>query len=135
MGSTTRRGTLPRFRVRAAGSFVQKPGCPDYALEALGPERIEAICHGECYNPGDERRPITRIEIVRIRPQIREDEPLDALVDDPWRSFPCPADGAGCVVEFADDDFVAAGRDSVYYARAIEAPDSLIHGNNPLGCR
>ena len=135
MGSTTEQSSLPRFRARAAGSFEQKPGCPAYAIDALGPERIEAICHGECYNPSDERRPITRIEIVRIRPQAHEDEPLDGLVEDPWRSFPCPADGSGCVVEFADDDFPTAGRDSVYYARAIEAPDLLIHGNNPLGCR
>ena len=135
MGSKTEQSSLPRFRVRAAGSFEQKPGCPAYAIDALGPERIEAICHGECYNPSDERRPITRIEIVRIRPQAHEDEPLDGLVEDPWRSFPCPADGSGCVVEFADDDFAAAGRDSVYYARAIEAPDLLIRGSNPLGCR
>ena len=28
-----------------------------------------------------------------------------------------------------------AGRDAVYYARAIEAPAPLIHGNNPLRCR
>ena len=96
--------------------------------------RIDAICRGECYNPGDARRPITRIEVVRIRPQISEDEPVDGLVEDPWRSFPCPADGTGCVVEFADSEFPKAGRDTVYYARAIEASDQLIHGSNPLGC-
>ena len=135
MGSTTRRSSLPRFRVRAAGSFEQKPGCPDHAIDALGPERIQAICHGECYHPGDARRPISRIEIVRIRPQLSADEPLAGLVEDPWRSFPCPGDGAGCVVEFADSDFAEARRDAVYYARAIEAPAQLIHGNDPLRCR
>jgi len=135
MGSTTRRSSLPRFRVRAAGSFEQKPGCPDYAIDALGPERIQAICHGECYHPGDTRRPISRIEIVRIRPQLSADEPLAGLVEDPWRSFPCPGDGAGCVVEFADGDFAEAKRDAVYYARAIEAPALLIHGDDPLRCR
>jgi hypothetical protein len=135
MGSTTRRSTLPRFRVRAAGSFEQKPGCPTHAIEGLGPERIEAICRGECHHPGDVRRPISRIEIVRIRPQVREDEPLDGLVEDPWRTFRCPADGAGCVFEFADSEFAGAKRDTVYYARAIEAPAPLIHGNDPLRCR
>ncbi|MBW2726757.1 MAG: DUF3604 domain-containing protein, partial [Deltaproteobacteria bacterium] len=134
MGSTTRRTTMPRFRVRAAGSFEQKPGCPDYAVASLGQERIDHICQGECYFPSDTRRPITRIDVIRIRPQIREDEPLEGLVEDPWRSFPCPADGSGCVIEFADLDFASAARDTVYYARAIEAPDLLIHGNNPLGC-
>ena len=36
---------------------------------------------------------------------------------------------------FEDEEFAAGGRDTVYYARAIEAPDALIHGQNPLGCR
>jgi hypothetical protein len=134
MGSTTRRTTLPRFRIRAAGSFEQKPGCPDYATSALGQERVDHICQGECYHPSDKRRPITRIEVVRIRPQIREDEPVQGLVEDPWRSFPCPADGSGCVIEFADTEFPERGRDTVYYARAIEAPDQLIEGGDPLRC-
>jgi len=135
MGSTTQRVTMPRFRVRAAGSFAQKPGCPESSLDALGSERLGAICQGQCYNPGDERRSISRIEVIRIRPQAYEDEPLDNLVEDPWRTFPCPGDGSGCVIEFADDDFVSAQRDTVYYVRAIEAPALLIHGKNPLGCR
>jgi hypothetical protein len=134
MGATVRRSERPRFRVRAAGSFEQKPGCPEEAVAALGQDRIDAICHGECYNPGDRRRPISRIEVVRIRPQNAEDEPLDGLVEDPWRTFPCPADGTGCVIEFSDDEFEEARRDTVYYVRAIEAPTSLIHGSNPLGC-
>jgi len=134
MGSTVKQTAMPRFRVRAAGSFEQQPGCPDYAEAALGSERIDHICRGECYNPGDTRRPITRIEVIRIRPQLSEDEPLEGLVDDPWRTFPCPADGAGCVIEFADREFASQGRDTVYYARAIEASDQLIHGSNPLGC-
>ena len=134
MGGATTRSENPRFRVRAIGSFEDKPGCPEYVVDALGQQRVDDICLGECYNPSDERRPITRIEIVRIHPQNSEDEPLDGLVEDPWRVLPCPADGSGCVVEFADTDFADSGRDAVYYARAIEAPDELIHGSNPLGC-
>ena len=135
MGSTTTRSEAPRFRVRAIGSFEQKPGCPEYAVDALGQQRVDDICLGECYNPSDVRRPITRIEVVRIRPQTSADEPLEGLVEDPWRVLPCPADGSGCVVEFADTEFAGSGRDAVYYARAIEAPDPHIHGANPLGCR
>jgi hypothetical protein len=135
MGSTTTRRDAPRFRVRAIGSFEQKPGCPEDVVDALGEARVDAICRGECDHPGDRRRPITRIEVVRIRPQIVADEPLDGLVEDPWRVLPCPADGAGCVVEFADAQFADGGRDAVYYVRAIEAPDLHVHGSNPLGCR
>ena len=134
MGSMVERAEIPRFRVRASGSFEQKPGCPQESIDGLGSERIDAICRGECYHPGEKRRPITRIEVVRIRPQNAPDEPLNDLVEDPWRTFPCPADGMGCVIEFADPEFTDAGRDSVYYARAIEAEDMLIHGSNPLGC-
>jgi hypothetical protein len=134
MGSTTTRRDTPRFRVRAIGSFEQAPGCPEHVVDALGEERVDHICRGECYNPGATRRPITRIEVVRIRPQIAADEPVDGLVEDPWRVLPCPADGSGCVVEFADAEFERSGRDAVYYVRAIEAPDLHVHGTNPLGC-
>ncbi len=135
MGSTTTRSRAPRFRVRAIGSFEQQPGCPDHVVDALGEARVDHICRGECYHPGDARRPITRIEVVRIRPQVAADEPVDGLVEDPWRVLPCPADGSGCVVEFADADFEASGRDAVYYVRAIEAADAHVRGSNPLGCR
>ncbi|MCH2170426.1 DUF3604 domain-containing protein [Myxococcota bacterium] len=134
MGATTTRSETPRFRVRAIGSFAQKPGCPKHVVEALGQQRVDQLCLDECYNPSDQRRPITRIEIVRIRPQSFPDEELDGLVEDPWRVLPCPADGLGCVVELADTEFQESGRDAVYYARAIEAPDFLIHGDNPMGC-
>ena len=135
MGSTIQRRENPRFRVRAIGSFEQKPGCPEEVINILGVDRVDRVCLGECYNPSDQRRPITRIEIVRIHPQNSPDEPLDGLVEDPWRVLPCPADGFGCVVELTDPEFAESGRDAVYYARAIEAPAPLIHGNNPLGCR
>ncbi len=135
MGSKTRRSETPRFRVRAMGSFEQQPGCPDHVWDALGEARVEHICRGECHHPSETRRPITRIEVVRIRPQISEDEPVDGLVEDPWRVFECPADGSGCRVEFDDPEFASAARDAVYYARAIEAPDLMVHGSNPMGCR
>ena len=116
------RTRAPRFRVRALGSFTQQPGCPEHVVQALGPSRVEQVCLSECYHPGDERRPITRVEVVRIRPQQFPGEPLEGLVEDPWRVFPCEGDGAGCAVEFEDEEFAGAGRDAVYYARAIENP-------------
>ncbi|MAE94743.1 MAG: hypothetical protein CL910_08800 [Deltaproteobacteria bacterium] len=134
MGAKTQRNETPRFRARALGSFEPKPGCPDSTVAALGEERIEQLCLGECYHPSDRRRPITRIEVVRIRPQERADEPIEPLVEDAWRVFECPADGQGCAVEFDDPEFTETGRDAVYYVRAIEAPSLAIHGSNPLGC-
>ncbi len=134
MGSEITSTNTPDFRVRAAGSFRQRAGCPDSALSALSPERIERLCRGECYNPGDERHRLDRIEVVRIRPQQRPGEPLDDLIEDPWRTFRCPAESDSCNVEFRDEEFVAAARDAVYYVRAIQAPTPKINGAN-LACK
>jgi hypothetical protein len=127
MGAETPLATTPHFRVRAAGAFKQLPGCPAHSTGALTPERLRYLCRGECYNPSDERRLITRIEVVRIRPQQRPGEPVRSLIEDPWRRFPCPADPAGCAVEFDDPDFTAGNRDVTYYARAIQEPTPAVN--------
>jgi len=127
MGSDTALRANPRFRVQAAGSFKQKPGCPEYSTKALSPERLQLLCRGECYNPSDERHRITRIEVVRIRPQQRPGEPLGQLIEDPWQRFQCGAEAAGCTVEFEDPDFLTGGREAVYYARAIQEPTLAVN--------
>jgi hypothetical protein len=133
MGSEVELDTSPIFQVRAVGSFEQKPGCPADALDALAPDRMARLCRGECYNPGDQRRPITRIEVVRIRPQKNSSEEVSTLVEDPWQTFSCPGDPEGCRIAFTDPDFDRAGRDTLYYVRAIETP-SLAIGADALGC-
>jgi len=133
MGSEVELDVGPIFEVRAVGSFEQKPGCPDDSLDALEPERLARLCRGECYNPSDRRRPIDRIEVIRIRPQNNGSEEIAALIEDPWQSFDCPGDPEGCRVAFTDPDFQRSGRDAVYYVRAVEAA-SLAVGADPLGC-
>jgi hypothetical protein len=123
-------GEAPHFEVRAVGSYRQKPGCPDYAVRSATPERLAQLCEGECYNPSDERKLITRIEVVRIRPQREAGEPVAELVEDPWLVRACPADPDGCVVRFEDPDFAADGRDSVYYVRAIQEPRGRVNGGH-----
>jgi hypothetical protein len=127
MGSETRMLDAPIFQVRAVGSFEQKPGCPDYTKQALSAERLQQLCLGECYYPSDTRRLITRIEIVRITPRDQADEPMAALISDPWRVFACQPDPAGCAVTFSDPDFATVGRDALYYARAYEEPAQAIN--------
>ncbi|MBW2446853.1 MAG: DUF3604 domain-containing protein, partial [Deltaproteobacteria bacterium] len=56
MGSEVRMNRAPRFSVRALGSFEPKPGCPESSLGALSEERLDRLCHGECYHPSDTRR-------------------------------------------------------------------------------
>ena len=130
MGSEVALGESPRFEVRAVGSFEQKSGCPEFSTGALTPERIEYLCKGECYHPSDRRRLITRIEVVRIRPQIRKGEPLEPLIEDPWKTFHCRPDRAGCQATFDDPDFATIGRDTVYYARAIEEKSQAVNAAN-----
>ncbi|MDJ0788990.1 MAG: DUF3604 domain-containing protein, partial [Myxococcota bacterium] len=127
MGGTHSTREAPRFRVRAVGSFEQEPGCPDYAVRGLGPDPLERLCRGECWNPSDRRRPIDRIEVVRIRPRAAPGEPLDALIEDPWRVLPCDGSETGCRVEFEDPEFSRDRRDAVYYVRAIEAKAQVVN--------
>jgi len=130
MGGETVMNESPIFQARAVGSFEQAPGCPDYASNALGADRLEHVCRGECYNPSPERRPITRIDVIRIRPQNSPDEPLDALIEDPWKSFECDGDPAGCSVTFTDPEYLRFGRDTAYYVRAHEAPAPGVNAGN-----
>jgi len=134
MGSQVVLAENPIFQVKAVGSFEQNPGCGPDAISALAPDRLARLCQGECYNPSPERRLITRIEIVRIRPQRTPDEEIIGLVEDPWKVVDCMPDPAGCVATFVDESYMRDGRDTLYYARAIEAP-SLAVAADPLGCR
>jgi hypothetical protein len=119
----------PRFEVRAAGAFRQKPGCPEHTRRALTPERLAALCAGECEHPSEVRHPIQAIEIVRIRPRIEEDETPGELIEDPWRRFECEPDPEGCVVRFEDESHASSGRDVLYYARAIQEETPAINGD------
>lgn len=130
MGSEAELAHEPMFRVRAVGSFEQLPGCPDYATQALSASRLEHLCKGECHHPSDTRRPISRIEVVRIRPQDEPGEDVSGLIDDPWKTFSCEPDPAGCAVTFRDPEFVEAGRDTLYYVRVFEGPAPGVNAEN-----
>jgi hypothetical protein len=133
MGGEARIAQNPRFRVRAAGAFEQKPGCPQDSIDALGAERLDNLCLGECYFPGDARRPITRIEVVRIRPQQAPGEDVSGLIEDPWRVLACEGGGEECTMEFEDEEFSAGAREALYYVRAIQAPSPTVNAD-PLRC-
>lgn len=130
MGSIVEMNAAPRFRVRAMGAPRQAPGCPDETITALAPERIAKLCMGECYHPTDERHFITGVEVVRVRPQISPGEDIGGLIEDPWRTIPCPGSRDSCVVEFTDEDFTKGKRDAVYYVRALQAPTEAINADN-----
>ncbi len=133
MGSEVETGAVPRFRVSASGARKQKPGCPAHAEAALGPARLETLCAGECFHPGDERWRIEAVEVARIRPRVSATEDLAELIDDPWRILPCPPAPDGCRVEFEDPEYPGLGREVVYYVRALQEPTPAI-GADPTGC-
>ena len=128
MGSEVDLENNPIFRVKAIGAQIQKPGC-DLNTNAKVSEVISQLCKGECFNPSDLRKIITSIEIVRIRPQSYSGEPIDPLIEDPWKTFNCEPSQEGCLVEFKDEQFLGSNREIVYYARAIQEPSQAINGN------
>jgi len=136
MGSSvTRGGGQPTFVVRAQGSFVQKPGCPADVVSGLPGPRLDRLCAGECYHPGDQRHRIDRIEVVRIRPRTEAGEDIADLIEDPWRVLPCdPGDPSGCRVEFSDPSFSNSKRDAVYYVRAHQEATPTVNAGN-LRCK
>ena len=134
MGADVRSTETPRFRVSASGSLRQKAGCPEEVRGLFSAERIARLCGDECYNPTDERYRIRRIEIIRIRPRIAADENLRSLIDDPWKVHTCSDDPEGCTFTFEDPDFAHAGREFVYYARALQEPTLAINAAN-LRCQ
>jgi hypothetical protein len=94
---------------------------------------LNTLCNGECFNPIDERNNITRIEVIRIRPQTYPDEPIETLIEDNWKVFECEASQEGCFVEFEDPNFSDANREIIYYVRAIQEPSKAIGAAN-LAC-
>ena len=130
MGGTTKTGKSPVFEVKAAGAYKQKPGCPQDAADALGAQRLHKLCANECYNPSDERLKISRIEVVRIRPQVSPDEDVGKLIEDNWKVHQCKDRGNGCSFTFTDPEFARSGRMATYYVRAIQEPTEKINADN-----
>ena len=133
MGSRIAMTRAPRFRVSAAGALKQLPGCPQPVSRAVPEERLAELCRNDCYHPADDRKLISRIEVVRIRPQLSPDEPIESLIDDPWLTHTCQPDPLGCQFSFTDDDYAAGERDTTYYVRAVQAPSLAINGGG-LNC-
>ncbi len=127
MGSEAILTETPAFEVRAVGSFEQKPGCPADSVNGLPAARLAYLCHGECYHPSDTRREIAAIEVVRIRPVARGEDPGTGI-EDPWRRFDCDVAEDGCTIQFEDPEFAASPADTVYYVRALEEPSMGLNG-------
>ena len=123
----------PIFNVKALVAHFQKPGCMGSSVEAEKQDLIINLCKGECFNPSDIRKNIQRIEVIRIRPQSYEEEPLEGLIEDPWKVFDCEPSQEGCEIEFTDSQFSIGNREVIYYVRAIQSPSLAINADS-LGC-
>ncbi|NOT39431.1 MAG: DUF3604 domain-containing protein [Alphaproteobacteria bacterium] len=134
MGSRVAANAAPTFEVRAIGAFKQKPGCPDFAKAGLEESRLAKLCGGECDNPSDERAKITRIEVVKIRPQAKAGEDIASLIQDRFVVHQCEArtDGS-CSFTFSDPSYAADKRDALYYVKAIQEAEPMINAD-PLKC-
>jgi hypothetical protein len=133
MGGESRLQATPLFEVKVVGSFKQKPGCPEDVKRRAPDGFLKRYCFGECYHPTDQRYRIRRVEVVKIEPQSRPDDDIGQLIQDPYQSLTCPSDPKGCVVQFADPDFMARNRPAVYYVRAFQEP-TLQYNAGGLRC-
>ncbi len=133
MGGSEETTAAPTFEVKAVGAFKQKPGCPVFDAQGMDKDRLKTLCSGECFNPSDIRSLITRIEVVRIRPQMRAGEPVDGLIEDKFLVHDCKPDPNGCSFRFSDPSYTAGKRDTIYYVRAIQEAQPTINAN-PLQC-
>jgi hypothetical protein len=130
MGGEVVKSKNPTFSVKALGAFEQNSGCPDYSSTQLSQEDILGICKNECYNPSDVRKKISRIEVIKITPQMYAGENVNNLIQDVWQSFECPMNGEGCSITFTDESFESFSRDASYYVRAVQEPSAVINANN-----
>jgi hypothetical protein len=130
MGSDLVQKEPPRFRVKAVGSPVRIPGCPQVLVEALGQEFIDNVCNGQCYNPSSRRVPVERIEVVKVRQQLDPNEPIEPLIQDPFRVLSCKRGSAVCEAVFDDPAYAGEDRTVAYYVRAIQRETPSVNAQN-----
>ncbi len=134
MGSELSGDRSPVFEVEAWGGPVELPGCSAAQKARWGERLLRDVCLDTCFNPGNERVGIERLEIVRIRPQNRPNEPLRELIEDPWRVIanedrrPDGTPSPRMRASFTDESFGAGARDALYYVRAIQTATPAVNG-------
>lgn len=137
MGEVSTSAGNPTFYLKARGAFVEDGTCrydeqPEIRA-AMSRHEFERLCFSQCYNPGDERTPISRIEVVKVRQPLTitearmadlkwSPENPDGLIYDPY----WVAEFHREQVEWSwtDSEFKkeAPGRSVAYYFRVIQEP-------------
>jgi hypothetical protein len=84
MGDETSSSNNPVFHIKANGAFKEDGTCrydehPEIR-EAMSKSEFDRVCYSQCYSPLDERMPIDRIEVVKIRqPLTRAEAEMENL--------------------------------------------------------
>jgi Protein of unknown function (DUF3604) len=58
---------------------------------------------------------------------MKDTEAIDELIEDPWLTIPCPGDTEVCETEFEDPWYASAGREVLYYVRAVQEPTPAVN--------
>jgi len=106
-----------------AGSLV--------AVHATGKSRQdiwEALQQRRVYATSGERT-LLWFDLVGQWPQVSSAEPLETLIQDPYRSFTCDPDPEGCTAAFDDPDFLTDGRPASYYVRVYQEPTPVFNAD------
>jgi hypothetical protein len=76
---------------------------------------------------------ITRIEVVKIRPQASKGEDVGQLIEDRYLVHTCKPNQDGCTFRFMDPDYANGKRDTIYYVKAIQEAEPAINAQ-PVKC-
>lgn len=134
MGQRLSSNTTPQFHFEAWGGPEELPGCSRADRQRWGDTVIDNICLNTCFNPGDRRIGIDRIEVIKITPQISADEKISGLIQDPYlviKNHNMDASGqpsAKFKGSFVDPAFAIHKRDAIYYIRALQTPTPSVNG-------
>lgn len=137
MGDVTSSSKNPSFHLKARGALREDGTCAyDEHPEinsAMSRSEFQRVCYSQCYSPGDERIPIGRIEVVKVRQPLTPEEAgmedlkwspenPGGLIMDPYAVF--EFNQAQVEWNWTDKSFAKEprGRSVAYYFRVIQEP-------------
>jgi len=137
MGDVTTSSMNPTFYLKAQGAFVEDGTCrydeqPEIQA-ALSRREFEKLCFSQCYNPQDQRTPIARIEVVKVRQPLTiteakmadlkwSPENPDGLILDPYATIEFHQGQVEWTWTDPEFEREAPGRSVAYYFRVIQEP-------------
>lgn len=137
MGDIVESTTSPVFHLKARGAFREDGTCNydehDEISTSMSRAEFKRVCFNQCYAPLDERVPIARVEVVKVRqPMTPEEAAMEnlawssenpgGLIMDPYAVFEFEDPQVELTWRDGSFDEEERGRSLAYYFRVIQKP-------------